>query len=238
MNVNLKLPVWAFSSLLLAQTAQAGPVFINELHYDNAGSDKNEFVELMAPANTDLNGWALEFYNGGNGRRYMSWALSGVVSNQSNGWGVLSTTGSGGIQNGAPDGIALVDNLGVVQQFLSYEGSMTAQNGSAVGMSSIDIGLSESGSTPLGVSLQLSGAGQQYSDFSWVSGSHSSGSINAGQTLLPINTLPQNQTPHSTSVSEPGTLSLGLLGLSGLLWVRRRGGDPAANNEPSQVKAI
>jgi hypothetical protein len=33
-----------------------------------------------------------------------------------------------GLQNGSPDGIALVDNFGRVIQFISYEGAMTATN--------------------------------------------------------------------------------------------------------------
>ena len=62
-----------------------------------------------------------------------------------------------GLQNGAPDGLALVDAGGVVVEFLSYEGSFTAVGGPADGMTSTDVGVSESGSTPVGESLQLIG---------------------------------------------------------------------------------
>src|SRR5580765_6132693 len=41
-----------------------GDIFISELHYDNAGTDLGEFVEITAPAGTDLSGWALVRYNG------------------------------------------------------------------------------------------------------------------------------------------------------------------------------
>ncbi|MEN9063587.1 ExeM/NucH family extracellular endonuclease [Ponticoccus litoralis] len=58
-----------------------------------------------------------------------------------------------GLQNGAPDGIALV-NDGTLVEFLSYEGSFTATEGAAAGVTSTDIGVSESSGTPLGFSLQ------------------------------------------------------------------------------------
>ncbi len=72
-----------------------------------------------------------------------------------------------GLQNGAPDGVALVDNNGTVIQFLSYEGTFTASDGPANGMTSTDIGVSETNSSSATDSLQLSGTGTQYSDFTW-----------------------------------------------------------------------
>ena len=43
-----------------AQTA----VFVNEIHYDNAGTDAGEAIEVAGPAGTDLTGWTLVLYNG------------------------------------------------------------------------------------------------------------------------------------------------------------------------------
>src|SRR5690606_12630709 len=57
------------------------------------------------------------------------------------------------IENGPSDGIALVNN-GIVVEFLSYEGVFTATNGPANGMQSIDIGVAETSTTPIGMSLQ------------------------------------------------------------------------------------
>ena len=71
------------------------------------------------------------------------------------------------MQNGAPDGIALVDDGGTVIQFLSYEGSFDATDGPANGMTSEDIGVSESSGTSEEESLQLSGTGTTYTDFTW-----------------------------------------------------------------------
>jgi hypothetical protein len=47
-------------------------------------------------------------------------------ANQSNGFGTVFVAISG-LQNGAPDGLALVNNLGSVIQFLSYERCFVAQ---------------------------------------------------------------------------------------------------------------
>ena len=42
----------------------SGPVFINEFHYDNAGTDTGEFIEVAAPVGADLTGYKLELYDG------------------------------------------------------------------------------------------------------------------------------------------------------------------------------
>lgn len=153
--------------LVIAPAAFAN-VFINEIHYDNSGSDVGEAVEVAGTAGTDLNGWTLVFYNGNNSQSYRTTNLFGVLPNQQDGFGTLAfTLPSNGIQNGAPDGLALVNAANQVVQFLSYEGSMVAINGPANGMSSIDIGVSESSGTPVGHSLQLAGSGSQADDFSW-----------------------------------------------------------------------
>ena len=48
--------------------ARAGTaVFINEIHYDNGGTDTGEAIEIAGPAGTDLTGWSLVLYNGSNG---------------------------------------------------------------------------------------------------------------------------------------------------------------------------
>lgn len=89
-----------------------------------------------------------------------------------------------GLQNGDPDGIALVDPDGAVVEFLSYEGLFTAADGPAIGRTSVDIGVSESGSTRNNRSLQLTGSGTTASDFSWKSDvSNTRGRRNSGQTF-------------------------------------------------------
>ncbi|MBC2607151.1 lamin tail domain-containing protein [Pelagicoccus albus] len=166
--------------------ATAQTTFINEIHYDNASTDVGEAIEIAGPAGIDLSGWSLVLYNGSNGSTYSVLNLSETIIEQSGGYGTVSISlTTNGLQNGSPDGIALVDASGTVIQFLSYEGAMTAADGPAVGLTSTDILVSESSSTPAGFSLQLTGAdGIEYSDFTWQAPAENSfGSINAGQTF-------------------------------------------------------
>ncbi len=161
-------------------------VFINEVHYDTAGADVGEFVEIAGPAGTDLTGWSLVLYNGNGGVVYGTIALSGVIPNQDDGFGTLAFL-TPGLQNGAPDGFALVGPAGQVVQFLSYEGPLTATNGPAVGLTSTDIGVSEN-SAPLGTSLQAGGTGFTGNDFAFQpSQTATFGQINTGQDFVAAN---------------------------------------------------
>lgn len=176
-------------------------VFINEFHYDNSGADKNEFIEIMGISGTDLTGWSLLLYNGSNGLAYKTINLSGELLNQSNGYGFAAFYQSG-IQNGADDAIALVDNEHSVRQFLSYEGAITAQDGVAFGMTSSDIGIMEPGTTPLGQSLQLMGTGTNYQDFSWHLAEATPNNLNSEQ-----------QISSTVQVSEPNAVALLVIAL-------------------------
>ncbi|WKZ40141.1 MAG: ExeM/NucH family extracellular endonuclease [Anaerolineales bacterium] len=157
-------------------------VFINEIHYDNTSTDAGEAIEIAGPAGTDLTGWSIVLYNGSGGAVYDTDALSGIIPNQQGGYGtVVLTYPANGIQNGAPDGIALVNGTTVVQ-FLSYEGTFAAVGGPANGMTSTDIGVSQAGTEPLGSSLQLTGTGSTYGEFTWTATTSSTfGSPNTGQ---------------------------------------------------------
>ena len=167
-----------------------GTAFINEIHYDNAGTDAGEAIEIAAPAGTNLAGWSLVLYSVSSGATqgtaYNTRALSGVVAEQDDGYGTISFSYPvNGIQNGEQDGVALVNPTGQVVQFLSYEGSFTALNGPAAGLTSTDIGVSEGGSSPLGFSLQLVGAGASAADFSWASARDDNfGSVNTDQDFI------------------------------------------------------
>jgi len=174
-----------FDNVNMGQTFVAPKPFINEIHYDNASGDVGEAVEIAGLAGIDLNGMSLVLYNGSSSQLkvYGTIALSGVIANQQGGFGTLSFAVTG-IQNGAPDGLALVDSDNVVLQFLSYEGSFTPIDGPAAGMLSNDIGVSENGSGPVGESLQLSGNGVQYSDFIWQESlADTFGLVNTNQTF-------------------------------------------------------
>ena len=145
----------------------AATVFINEIHYDNASTDAGEAVEVAGPAGTDLTGWSIVLYNGSGGVVYDTDALSGIIPNQQGGYGtVVINYPSNGIQNGAPDGVALANGTTLVQ-FLSYEGTFAGVGGVANGVTSTDIGVSQVGTEVAGSSLQLTGTGDNYGDFTW-----------------------------------------------------------------------
>lgn len=192
------IPLLAFG-LATSAVLAAGPagavagdsstVFVNEIHYDNASDDTGEFVEIAGPAGTDLTGWTLVLYNGSSSvlAPYGSPIDLGgeTIDDEGTGSGAFAIEfPSNGIQNGGPDGLALVDAGGTVVQFLSYEGSFTASSGPAAGMTSTDIGVAESSSTPIGESVQLTGSGTAAGDFTWTGPvAASPGTLNAGQSL-------------------------------------------------------
>ena len=163
-----------------------GPVglpWINELHYDNAGTDAGEFFEIAGPAGTNLSGWSVELYNGNGGASYGTVNLSGVIPAQSGCYGTLAFF-PGQIQNGSPDGLALVDDQGGVVEFWSYEGTLVANGGPANGMTAIGMGVEEGPTTPVGWSLQLTGTGTAGADFTWAAAQpDTDGQPNTSQTF-------------------------------------------------------
>ncbi|MCB9210066.1 MAG: T9SS type A sorting domain-containing protein [Ignavibacteriales bacterium] len=153
------------SNLLVAQNA-----WINEFHYENTGSsDIGEFVEVAIQnvSSFTLSEFRISLYNGSDNKRYDTYHnLSGFTQGSTvNGITFFSKQISG-IQNGDPDGICL-DYDGTVLHFISYEGAITATDGVAAGETSIDIGVSESSSTPIGSSLGLEGSGTDFTNFTW-----------------------------------------------------------------------
>lgn len=167
-------------------------VFLNEFHYDNASSDTGEFLELVTgPGYTGpLADVAVVLYNGANGDPYATISLADFDNAGAptivDGYRIYHRT-QAGIQNGNPDGIAVVVD-GVVAEFLSYEGSFTAASGPAAGMISSDIGVSQPTTSPVGLeSLIRTGTGSGPGDFSWAKledEPHSPGALNAGQSFV------------------------------------------------------
>ena len=163
-------------------------LWINEMHYDNIGSDTGEFIEIVVQANfNDLDGIGITLYNGnpaGSLGSYRSYSFSDLNKGDTQGSITVYYLDlpSNGIQNGSPDGLSL-DVNGALIQFLSYEGTFTASDGPAQGITSIDIGVEQSGVEP-GSSVSLSGTGTSYSDFQWSNNDvNSKGSVNKNQTI-------------------------------------------------------
>lgn len=197
--------VLVLSGFVLSPAWAQTTVFINEIHYDNTGGDVGEAIEIAGPAGADLTGWSLVLYNGNGGASYATIALGGAIPDLCNGFGVLSFAAVG-LQNGSPDGIALVNASSTVVQFLSYEGTFTAVGGPANGMTSTDIGVSETGSEPVGQSLQLSGTGAAYEDFSWNSPQTASfDTCNTNQTFQTPTTATVAFSQASYQFNEDGT---------------------------------
>jgi hypothetical protein len=126
----------------LDSTGPCGRLVINEVDYDQPGTDAQEFVELLNPSGApfDLSSLTLIFVNGSNGQEYRRIPLGGTLS--PGGYLVVASNdvvvdpgaavirfplAADSIQNGAPDGIALFDLAGqLLLDALSYEGSLTA----------------------------------------------------------------------------------------------------------------
>lgn len=93
-------------------------ILINEVDVDTPGTDTAEFIELLGPSSTSLNGLVLVLFNGGDDASYQSFDLDGQITD-ANGYFVvcvdaamidncdLDAGGSSGLlQNGA-DAVAL-----------------------------------------------------------------------------------------------------------------------------------
>ncbi|MDF1564174.1 MAG: DUF4215 domain-containing protein [Deltaproteobacteria bacterium] len=121
-----------------------GALVINELDYDQTGSDTTEFVEIFngTAADVDLTNLAVVFVNGNNNAEYGRYDLSaagatlpagGYLVIRNPGLTVdaaamtIDTSGTSVMQNGAPDGVALIDSVAnTLIDALSYEGEITA----------------------------------------------------------------------------------------------------------------
>ncbi|MFT5299174.1 MAG: hypothetical protein ACI9YH_005226 [Colwellia sp.] len=203
---------------LAPMTSQASLIFINEIHYDNSGADKNEFVELAGTAGLNLLDWSLQFYNGSTGLVYKTFTIGNVtLADNHNGFGFLGFEISGiqnGSSNGIGDGIAVVDSNDQVIQFLSYEGAFEAKDGAALGILSDNISINQN-SSPEGKSIQLTTNGNNYNDFEWVIEDNTYGSINIGQSFI------SEQSPITVQVSEPN-LQIPFILLIILLFLSRK----------------
>ena len=101
--------------------AETAKLVINEVDYDQVGTDANGFVEIHnnGTAAADLTGVDLVAVNGGDSTEYAREALTGTLA----AGGHLAVAIE--LQNGAPDGIALISGTTLLDA-LSYEGAITA----------------------------------------------------------------------------------------------------------------
>jgi cysteine-rich repeat protein len=142
-SVTATLGATTFTSTI-ALVVQMGGLVINEVDYDQVGTDNAEFVEIYngTPAPIVLTGYSLVLINGSNNATYTTVDLGPAGTLPSKGYLVVGPAtlmvpapalkvnfvgATDQVQNGAPDGIALINKTtGTLVDALSYEGSMTA----------------------------------------------------------------------------------------------------------------
>jgi predicted extracellular nuclease len=120
----------------MAFTSNAA-VVINEIDYDQPGTDTAEFIELFNSGTVTvvLNNYFIELINGSNASTYRTIDLSGF-SIDGSGYFVMCgdaslvancdysfTTTNSWFQNGSPDAVALYENTNLLDS-LSYEGDL------------------------------------------------------------------------------------------------------------------
>jgi len=101
----------------------APKLVINEVDYDQVGTDGDGFVEIKNTGTTaaTLTGIALVLVDGADAEEYRRVALTGTLA--AGGYAVVDVDP----QNGAPDGLAIVDTAsGGLIDALSYEGAITS----------------------------------------------------------------------------------------------------------------
>ncbi|MEO7112975.1 MAG: amidohydrolase family protein, partial [Polyangiaceae bacterium] len=135
------------SNTIVTVSTGANHLVLNEIDYDNVGTgDSKEFVEIFNPtgAAISLVGVKLYLVNGANNLVYTTVDLTSAASLPSQGYLVIAGAGvtvpgsaihvsptpawtTNAIQNGNPDGAALVDtNTTTLIDAVSYGGAMTA----------------------------------------------------------------------------------------------------------------
>lgn len=169
-----------FITLFMAGICMALPhAWINEIHYDNSGSDRNEFVEVIveSPEEYYLGDLALYMYNGYDGMPYCLDTVDEFDLGDREGPFQIYTWFQRGIQNDT-EGMILVFKDTLVD-ILAYEGTFTGNNPPAQGEIFPDIGIYETGSGPDTNSIYLLGMPGS----SWQYGPATPGELNTGQEL-------------------------------------------------------
>ncbi|MDZ7795569.1 MAG: T9SS type A sorting domain-containing protein [Candidatus Marinimicrobia bacterium] len=180
----MKRVIISLSFLLLFTMLHALPnAWINEIHYDNAGADQDEFVEVVvaSPENYSLIDLHLYMYNGYDGTHYCLDCISEFTPGERIGPYQFYTWYHRGIQNDT-EGMILVYHDTLVD-IIAYEGSFTGTLPPAEGLVFPDVGVAETGSSPVTASIYLSGL--PGSD--WLYGTASTpGNKNPGQDFSEI----------------------------------------------------
>lgn len=134
-NINKLVLAGAIALSSSTSLTSYASVVINEIDYDQPGTDSGEFIELFnsGASTVSLDNFTIELINGNNSLSYRTINLSSF-SIDANAFFVVCgdaskvancdysfTTTSSWMQNGAPDGVGLYEN-GSLLDSLSYEG--------------------------------------------------------------------------------------------------------------------
>lgn len=147
-SVGLRCDIGAFEygadSVFASSFESAGKLVINEVDYDQVGTDTAEFIEIRnnGPGTASLAGVAVVLVNGADGAEYARIDLSGATQLAAGAYlvvhsanvavpesaaSILFAGNTDQIQNGSPDGIALIrTSPPTLIDALSYEGTITA----------------------------------------------------------------------------------------------------------------
>ena len=189
-------------------------LFINEIDYDQPGTDASEFIELSGQAGSYSN-VNIKLINGNNNSEYDSYNLGTVVlADEGQGYGfyVIGTSSipnvdfssgfpsTNAIQNGDPDGVELWVNGDLVDA-VSYAGSMDDSVGGVMeeATPNEDDEFWEGGE---GLSIGRLGIDNS----PWSVMTNSPGTINQGQTFDPDADFPPIANAGSDQSVEPGAL--------------------------------
>jgi hypothetical protein len=184
-----------------AEDGTGAGVFVNEIHYANAGVDAGEFVEIAGPSGTALSGSDVVLYDAA-GAAYATVPLTESL-------GANGTVVVGFPVEGVEDGksaLALVTG-GHVAEFLSWAGTVEATDGPAAGMTSTDVGVAEGDDADADSSLQRTGTGAAGADFSWTGPAEATpGTTNEGQILTTVSVDESTMPGLTDDTLEPGDL--------------------------------
>lgn len=180
-----------------------GAVWINEVNPADGifvGRDtiSYEYIELAGRAGYNIGGWQVEIYSAPTIRdgNYMV-PRGTTLGNDASGYGFyiigdpavtnvdLVFTNASGDNMSEPGGVKLYNEFGELQYSLCWVGSGTNPGWAGFTFIGLDDDFFGAGS------LGLSGSGDDYNDFGWLSDDiYSPGAINDGQTLINGNTNP------------------------------------------------
>lgn len=169
------IKIWWILGCILCMTTHGATQYISEFHYENAGTDVGEFIELVFhnPQPVDLTLYRIYIYNGSDSMTNDDRSVQGITPNCEQDSCFYVWTKQSLLQNDT-EAIALVyvgEPDTVVLDFISYEGEILALDGPAEGLTSEDVGVIEDGSTPVGWSLQLD-------EGVWIAAPATPGSVN------------------------------------------------------------